>query len=377
MSLRLVSPSFDSPLTNTLMELNHLRRLQLWGTTIPAIFFELKQIFQILESVGSARIEGNRTTVSEYVERKIEHKERSSEKYSEIANVEGAMEFIEESVSQGSTISHHIIKTLHSLVVEELTTEGDRTPGAYRHWNVQITGSSHTPPESIKVQEHMDSLLEFINSEHEEKYDLLKIAVAHHRFTWIHPFGNGNGRVVRLLTYAMLIKYGFNVKEGKIINPTAVFCSDRDVYYEMLTKADSNTDEGILEWCEYALSGILEEVKKVNKLLDFDYLHQKVLIPTINLAKERGNITTIEHKVLSSGLRKQTFKATDLKEAFQAHTTRQRTHVIAKMKEAGLIRPLEEGGRTYVPSFTNNLMMRSLVVILEKEGFIPSLNKPD
>jgi Fic family protein len=36
------------------------------------------------------------------------------------------------------------------------------------------------------------------------KYDLMKVALARHRFAWLHPFSNGNGRVVRLLTYAML-----------------------------------------------------------------------------------------------------------------------------------------------------------------------------
>jgi len=35
--------------------------------------------------------------------------------------------------------------------------------------------------------------------------------------------------VVRLLTYALLMKYGFNVNTGgRVLNPTAVFCNDRD-----------------------------------------------------------------------------------------------------------------------------------------------------
>ncbi|WP_171253366.1 Fic family protein, partial [Acinetobacter baumannii] len=66
------------------------------------------------------------------------------------------------------------------------------------------------------------------------------VALAHHRFGWIHPFGNGNGRVVRLFTYSLLIKYGFNVTTGGgILNPTAVFCNDRNKYYEMLSIADN------------------------------------------------------------------------------------------------------------------------------------------
>lgn len=372
--LRLVSPSFDSPLTDALMELNHLRRLRLWGITTPCIFFQLKQIFHMLESIGSARIEGNRTTISEYIEQKIEKKERAMDKYSEIANVEGAMEFIEENISQGTQLSHHFIRKLHSLVVDGLTDEGDKTPGAYRTWNVQITGADHIPPEHFEVQNLMDELLEFVNSGGPEKYDLLKTAIAHHRFAWIHPFGNGNGRVVRLLTYILLIKYGFNVKEGQLINPTAVFCSDRDLYYQMLARADSGSDADILAWCEYALSGILEEVQKLNKLLDFDYLYKKVLLPTIDLARERENITSLEHKVLAIGIKAQEFKAADLKTAFSGQTERQRTHQIARMKEAGLIRPLEENGRIYHPSFTNNFLLRSLMTVLEREGFIPPLD---
>lgn len=373
-NLRLVSPNFDSDLTDSLIELNHLRKLKLQGTTAPWIFFQLKNIFHILESVGSARIEGNRTTISEYIERKIEKKERSSERFSEIANVEAAMDFIEESISEGTEFTHHFIKQLHHLVVGELIGEGDRTPGTYRSWNVEISQSAHTPPEHIQVQSYMDEFIDFINQDGADKYDLLKTAIAHHRFTWIHPFGNGNGRVVRLLTYALMIKYGFNVKDGKIINPTAVFCNDRDKYYEHLSEADLGTDEGLLNWCDYVLSGILEEVIKVNKLLDFDFLYKKILVPTIKLGAERGYLNKEEAKILSVGIFKQSFKANELDEAFVGITSRQRTHLIAKMKDAGFIKPLKENGRTYCVSFMNNMLMRSLIQVLEKEKFIPAID---
>ena len=372
--LRLVSPSFDSKLTDTLIELNHLRRLRLGGTTAPWIFFQLKNIFHILESVGSARIEGNRTTISEYIEQKIESTERSTERFSEIANVESAMDYIEENISEGTEITHYFIRELHQLAVDGLTDEGDRTPGAYRTWNVEISKSDHLPPEHYQVQAHMDQLLEFINNPAPDKYDLLKTAISHHRFTWIHPFGNGNGRVVRLLTYALMIKYGFNVKDGKLLNPTAVFCNDRDLYYQMLSKADEASDEALLEWCDYVLSGILLEVSKVNKLLDFEYLYKSILLPTIDLGLERGYINEIEAKVLSIGIANQKFKANELDEVLSSLSSRQKTHQLAKMKDAGFIRPLKEGGRTYTVSFMNNFLMRSLIQVLEKEGFIPSIN---
>jgi len=374
-NLRVVSPSFDSQITDTLIELNHLRKLKLQGSTAPWMFFQLKNIFHILESVGSARIEGNRTTISEYIERKIEHQERSSERFSEIANIEAAMDFIEESIGEGAEITHQFIRELHHLVVGELSDEGDKTPGAYRTWNVEISQSTHIPPDQIQVQSHMDEFLEFINKKDPDKYDLLKTAIAHHRFTWIHPFGNGNGRVVRLLTYALLIKYGFNVKDGKILNPTAVFCNDRDLYYEKLSEADLGDDTSLLNWCDYVLTGILEEVTKVSKLLDFDYLYQKILVPTINLGIERGYLNKEEAKVLNIGIKKQKFKASELGEALGGLTSRQRTHLISKMKDSGFIRPLTENGRTYCVSFMNNFLMRSLIQVLEKENFIPPINQ--
>jgi Fic family protein len=34
---------------------------------------------------------------------------------------------------------------------------------------------------------------------------IVSVAAAHHRFLWIHPFADGNGRVARLMSHAMLL----------------------------------------------------------------------------------------------------------------------------------------------------------------------------
>lgn len=113
------------------------------------------------------------------------------------------------------------------MIVEGLTPppkgEGDLTPGAYRSHAVEIKGASHKPPETQQQIDHyMLELFDFINEETSPKYDLLKMAIAHHRFMWIHPYGNGNGRVGRLFTYALLVKAGFNV-HGKNTKPNSNF----------------------------------------------------------------------------------------------------------------------------------------------------------
>lgn len=244
--LSLLNPSFDSPLVDVLNELEHLRRLQLTGTTEPEVFFQLKEIFHMLESLGSARIEGNHTTLADYVESKLDGNSSPTDQLNEMANIETAMNYIEEYIEPDEPITENFIRELHSIAVKGLVREGDDTPGAYRTKSVQISMSEHLPPEHIQVPIYMRELVEFINQKHPPKYDLIKVALAHHRFGWVHPFGNGNGRVVRLLTYALLIKYGFNVRAGgRLLNPTAVFCNDRDKYYAMLSLADKGTTSGV------------------------------------------------------------------------------------------------------------------------------------
>lgn len=65
-------PQWGGSLTGLILELEKIRTKRLFSTVPPGIFFQLKEIFQTLETLGSARIEGNHTTLSECIERIIE-----------------------------------------------------------------------------------------------------------------------------------------------------------------------------------------------------------------------------------------------------------------------------------------------------------------
>ncbi|MBN8515966.1 Fic family protein [Accumulibacter sp.] len=372
--LTVLNPAFDSPLVDVLTELEHLRRLQLQGTTPAPIFFQLKHIFHMLESLGSARIEGNHTTLADYVESKLEGGHQApSDQLREMENIEAAMIYVEESVQPNDHLSEHFIRELHAITVGQLEREGDATPGAYRRHLVMIAQSAHLPPEFIQVPDYMQALAAFVNENHPPKYDLIKVALAHHRFGWIHPFGNGNGRVVRLLTYALLIKYGFNVKAGgRVLNPSAVFCNDRDRYYAMLASADTGTPSGLETWCVYVLQGILDELRKVDRLTDFGYLSDKVLVPAIAYARERELITATEERVLLIGARSGIAKAADLSVAMPGLSMAQRTYQIRKLVERKMLMPIKEGARQYTLGFSNSYLLRGIVRALSAEGFIPA-----
>lgn len=369
--LALLNPAFDSPLVDVLTELEHLRRLQLAGTTPAPVFFQLKHVFHMLESLGSARIEGNHTTLADYVESTIEGGATMGDQLSEIANIEEAMAYIERAIEPGAAVSEHFIRELHALTVRGLVREGDATPGAYRMGQVQIAQSDHLPPDGMQVAGYMQELVAFINQADPPKYDLIKVALAHHRFGWVHPFGNGNGRVVRLLTYALMIKYGFNVKTGgRVLNPTAVFCSDREKYYTMLACADGGSTSNLEQWCTYVLQGVLTELKKVDQLTHYDYLKNKILAPALTYARGRSLITAQEEAVLLATMKTGKAKAADLSAAMPGMNATQRTYQIKKLVERKMLRPLTPNARQYTIGFDNNYLMRGIVHALSQEGFI-------
>lgn len=370
--LRLLNPSFHSPLLDVLTDLEHLRRLEVRGTTPLPVFLQLKQVFHFLESLASARIEGNHTTLADYVESKV-HDGTTSEDLREIANIEQAMRQVEESLQPGEPLSEHLLRGLHATTVQGLVREGDRTPGAYRTGNVEIAQAQHLPPEAVRVPEYMSELITFINRPDPPKYDLMKVALAHHRFAWIHPFSNGNGRVVRLLTYALLIKYGFRVSAaGRLLNPAAVFCADRTLYYAKLGDADAGTDQSLENWCTYVLAGIRDELKKIDRLADYTHLQARVLLPAVSYARERQLVTALEEAVLIATIKSGVVKAGDLESALTGLNANQRTYQIRKLVEAGMLQPVKEGARQYTIGFSNNMLLRGVVRALTDEGFIPA-----
>ena len=371
--LKLIEPSFGSALTDLIIELDYLRKKTLGGSTHPKVFFQLKHIFHTLESIGSARIEGNNTTVAEYIETKLAKTKNVPPSIKEIQNIEKAMAFIEENVKD-YPINRAFLSEMHKMIVDGLLPppngEGDETPGEYRKTNLKINKSSHKPPEWLKIEDYMAELLDFVNREDSPKYDLLKTAIAHHRFVWIHPYGNGNGRTVRLFTYAMLVKTGFNVNVGRIINPTAVFCSNRNDYYTNLSEADKGTDEGLIKWIEYVLTGLKEEIEKIDKLLDYDFLKKEILIPTISYSLERKYITEVEGKILKKAVDIQVIQAADVKEFFAGKADSEVSRQIRKLIDKKMLSPEKEGARKYVLRFDNSYLLRSVMKSLGEKGFL-------
>jgi Fic family protein len=78
-------------------------------------------------------------------------------------------------------------------------------PGEYRNRAEQdVSAGLHQPPSSIHVNDFMAYSMERHTLAPMGKgMRIVAMAAAHHRFNYIHPFPDGNGRVSRLLSHAM------------------------------------------------------------------------------------------------------------------------------------------------------------------------------
>lgn len=377
--LHLLQPGFDSELTNLVVELEGLRNKVLSGTTKPFMFFQIKEIFHLLESLGSARIEGNNTTIAEIIETRIDEEDsRKTPSNIEIDNLQQAMEFVDKNIDE-HPINHLFIRELHKIAVKDLPLppegEGDKTPGKYRSNGVQIKKSTHKPPElESQIQSYMDELVNFIQRNDAPKYDLIKTALAHHRFMWIHPFGNGNGRTGRLVTYAMLVKQGFNIKKGKLINPTAIFCLDRDLYNEKLSVADNGCESNLTEWCEFVLEGLKREIEKIDKLLDYKFFREEIVIPALKISLDRKLISTLEESILRWTInnKSQTVVNSDIrKNVLKNKSTQQISNILKGLVDRKMLMPFNDAPRKYFLRFDNNYLLRGIMQVLKEKDFLP------
>ena len=372
--LKLLVPDFDSEIADLVIDLDHLRRKELSTRTHPRVFKDLVSMFHTIEAIGSARIEGNNTRFLEILDAEQSPDSRIPEGVKEIRNLEKALAHIDRNKTE-QVMDRDFIGEIHRLVMEDLRPppagDGDHWPGEYRKEDVGIGRSSHLPPPPWEITPLMNDLITFMTEDHPPKYDLIKAALFHHRFVWIHPFANGNGRTARMLTYALMIRQGFRVNHSRIINPASAFCMDRMQYYRMLSGADKGSREGLEEWCTYMLRGLRDEIRKIDLLSVHDYLVEKIIFPSLSVSQKANRISSRERLMLRIAFEKGVVSAAQFTELFKTSSPQEISRRIRVLREKKLLLPLDEGSRKYIINLKAAELRLGIMTILDQEGFLP------
>lgn len=204
---------------------------------IPAYALKsIKESLSIEWTYNSNSIEGNTLTLREtkiIIEDGFTIKGKSLREHFEVVNHQEAIHFVEDLATAESSLSKFDILSIHHLVLQKIEKD---FAGKFRTSGARISGANFVPPNALKVEEFITDLLDFVNSEDVDI--LIKAAIFHHRFVWIHPFFDGNGRTARLLLNLILMKRGFP--------PAIILKNDRKKYYDALNQANTGDYAKIL-----------------------------------------------------------------------------------------------------------------------------------
>lgn len=157
-------------------------------------------------------------------------------------------------------------------------------PGRYRDFMVEV--GRHTPPDFKALPRFMSRFQEFYGDPKALATDRLVLAAAaHHRLAWIHPFGDGNGRVVRLHSHALLIRHGsdgrglWTLSRGLARHRQAYFAALEDADQGRRTDLDGRgnlSDAALAGFCVFFLETLLDQIRFMSGLLELPALRQRV-----------------------------------------------------------------------------------------------------
>ncbi|MCJ7758183.1 MAG: Fic family protein, partial [Gillisia sp.] len=191
---------------------------------------KIKEALSIEWTYNSNSIEGNNLTLREtqmVLREGITIKGKSLREHFEAKNHETALNFLYKLVNRDHLFNSKDILSLHELVLRSIE---DDFAGRLRNASVRIAGANFLPPNAQKVSGLLDELIQFVNTNPLELNDIELATVFHHKFVWIHPFFDGNGRTVRLVMNLLLMRSGFP--------PAIILKNDRKKYYDALNSAN-------------------------------------------------------------------------------------------------------------------------------------------
>lgn len=148
-------------------------------------------------------------------------------------------------------------------------------PGAWRKRDVQV-GRHVAPPH----EDLANYLARFDTAYGSPPLDRMRqiqaVGAVHHRFLWIHPFLDGNGRVARLMSHALLKRLGVGTSLWSVARGLA---RNEDRYKSLLDQADGTregdldgrgnlTQRGLIEFCKFFLEQSVDQIRFMSGLLE-------------------------------------------------------------------------------------------------------------
>ncbi|MBN8500082.1 MAG: Fic family protein [Sphingomonadales bacterium] len=148
-------------------------------------------------------------------------------------------------------------------------------PGEVRECDVIV--GRHIPPAPDQLGRFLARFDKAYTAPHLSNLRKIQsVGAAHHRFLWIHPFLDGNGRVARLMAHALLKRLGVGTSLWSVARGLARSQAD---YKALLMQADGPregdrdgrgnlTQRGLIAFCQFFLDRAIDQVRFMSDLLE-------------------------------------------------------------------------------------------------------------
>lgn len=185
-------------------------------------------------------------------------------------------------------------------VVSKEGTVRTVVPGEFRDCDVEV--GYHVAPSYESVSEFMARFGEVYDPEKPVNGSLVRrivnIAAAHHRLVWIHPFLDGNGRVVRLFSDACFMYEGLDA--SGLWSISRGLARSKSDYQRMLAAADSErrgdhdgrgnlSNAALVAFCKYFLETAIDQIDFMHHSLQLDGILDR-LAAYVDRAMDKGKL---------------------------------------------------------------------------------------
>jgi Fic family protein len=181
----------------------------------------------------------------------------------EIEGIKKAWDFVIKKSEKGNiSITPALLKEVHKIGFGWILPE---IGGKLR--TIEVKVSKHTPPKHYLIPQLLEDFTKDlkIRLKHLPKLEddsfldklIELLAWAHHRFLWIHPFTDYNGRISRLLSNIILINLNLPPIELKVETPKT-----RGDYVNALQKADSGHYQELEKLFSKAITESIKEYEE-------------------------------------------------------------------------------------------------------------------
>ncbi len=208
--------------------------------------------FAIKFTYNSQKIEGSTLTLKEtadLIERGITP---SSKPINDVKEAEAHKKIFEHMRDYDKDLKLQITTYWNKILLEQ--TKPD-VAGKIRIHQVGIVRSKFIPPLPAELDFLLKEFFDWYNKEKNKIHPVELAGLVHLKFVTIHPFGDGNGRVSRIMMNFILKKHKFPLLD--------ITYGKRNSYYNALERAQIKKDDSIfLQWF---FRRYLQEYKKYLK----------------------------------------------------------------------------------------------------------------